>query len=71
MYIFLMTFEVSLKKTSEGYSVWCPALRGCWSQGATKADALRNIRSAIKDYLAVARALARKQGKTVKVRVAA
>ncbi len=44
---------VSLKKTEEGFSVWVPGLPGCWSQGATEAEALENIRDAIRDYLAV------------------
>ena len=30
-----------------------PGLLGCWSQGATEAEALANIRDAIHDYLVV------------------
>ena len=52
------TYTISLKKTEEGYSVWCPGLPGCWSQGTTEAEALDNIRDAIREYLAVARELA-------------
>ncbi len=48
-----MTYRVALRKTEEGYSVSCPGLPGCWSQGATEEEALENIRSAIEDYLAV------------------
>jgi len=29
-------------------------LPGCWSQGATEAEALENIREAIREYLAIA-----------------
>ena len=47
-----MRFRVVLKKSDEGYAVWCPALRGCNSQGATEAEALANIREAISEYLA-------------------
>jgi predicted RNase H-like HicB family nuclease len=47
-----MTWSVALRKTEEGYSVSCPALPGCWSQGATEEEALGNIRSAIEEYLA-------------------
>jgi predicted RNase H-like HicB family nuclease len=47
-----MTYPVALRKTDEGYSVSCPGLPGCWSQGATKEEALENIRSAIEEYLA-------------------
>ncbi len=48
-----MTYEVKLLKSDEGYAVWCPALPGCWSQGATEAEALENIKDAIAEYLAV------------------
>jgi predicted RNase H-like HicB family nuclease len=51
-------YTVSLKRDEEGYSVWCPGLPGCWSQGATEDEALANIRDAIREYLAVARELA-------------
>ena len=30
----------------------CPALPGCWSQGATEEEAVENIRDAIREYLA-------------------
>ncbi len=51
-------YTVSLKKTDEGYSVWCPGLPGCWSQGATETEALAKIRDAIREYLSVVRELA-------------
>jgi len=35
-----MKYRVKLQKTEEGYAVWCPALPGCWSQGATEEEAL-------------------------------
>jgi predicted RNase H-like HicB family nuclease len=47
-----MNYEVRLKKSAEGYAVWCPGLPGCWSQGRTRKEALANIRDAIRDYLA-------------------
>ena len=47
-----MKYRVALRKTEEGYSVSCPGLPGCWSQGATEEEALENIRSAIEEYLA-------------------
>lgn len=49
-----MKYKIALKKTDEGYSVSVPGLPGCWSQGATEAEALENIRDAIESYLAVA-----------------
>lgn len=48
----------ALIKTEEGYSVSCPGLPGCWSQGKTEEEALANISDAIHDYLIVARELA-------------
>jgi len=47
-----MKYKVSIKKTDEGYSVWCPGLPGCWSQGETEAEALDNVKDAIRTYLA-------------------
>lgn len=46
-----MTYKVVLHKSEEGYSVSCPGLPGCWSQGATEEEALENIRDAIQEYL--------------------
>jgi predicted RNase H-like HicB family nuclease len=47
-----MRYKVVLQKSEEGYSVSCPGLPGCWSQGGTEAEALENIRDAIREYLA-------------------
>ena len=47
-----MKYKVVLKRTEEGYSVSCPGLPGCWSQGATEAEAMDNIRDAIAEYRA-------------------
>lgn len=66
-----MEYAVSLKKSKEGYAVSVPGLPGCHSQGATRAEALRNIKSAIQDYLIVAKSIAKKKGSLAKVRVAA
>jgi len=38
-----MKYPVALMATDEGYSVCCPGLPGCWSQGRTEAEALENI----------------------------
>ncbi len=46
-----MKFKVALYPSEEGYSVTVPGLPGCWSQGATEAEALANIADAIRDYL--------------------
>ena len=53
-----MKYPVALTKTEEGFSVSCPGLPGCWSQGATEEEALANIRDAIREYLDVAKELA-------------
>jgi len=47
-----MNYKVRLQKSEEGYSVSCPGLPGCWSQGETEEEALENIRDAISEYLA-------------------
>ena len=47
-----MNYKVRLQKSEEGYSVSCPGLPGCWSQGKTEEEALENIQDAIKEYLA-------------------
>ena len=48
-----MKYKIALFQTDEGFSVSVPGLPGCWSQGATEAEALANIRDAITEYLAV------------------
>ena len=34
-----------------GFVAHVPALRGCWSQGATRDEALANVREAIEGWL--------------------
>jgi predicted RNase H-like HicB family nuclease len=48
-----MKYKVVLNESEEGFSVCCPGLPGCWSQGATEEEALENIQDAIAEYLAV------------------
>ena len=47
-----MTYEIMLLKSEEGYSVSCPGLPGCCSQGDTEEEAIENIQDAIREYLA-------------------
>ena len=47
-----MKYKIVLHKTDEGYSVSCPGLPGCWSQGKTEDEAVENIKDAIQEYLA-------------------
>ena len=46
-----MKYRVVLLQSEEGYSVSCPGLPGCWSQGETEEEALGNISDAIQEYL--------------------
>lgn len=46
-----MNYKVVLKESEEGFSVSCPGLPGCWSQGSTEEEALDNIQDAIAEYL--------------------
>jgi len=46
-----MNYKVLLEESEEGFSVSCPGLPGCWSQGATEEEALENIQDAIAEYL--------------------
>ncbi len=65
-----MKYKIVLKQSEEGYSVSCPGLPGCWSQGKTEEEALANIREAIEDYLtAVADAVKGENVREVEVTV--
>jgi predicted RNase H-like HicB family nuclease len=54
-----MRYQVVLQHSDEGFAASVPGLPGCWSQGATEAEALENIRSGLQEYLAVIRQEAR------------
>ena len=55
----MATYRVVLHQSEEGYSVSCPGLPGCWSQGANEQEALANIQIAIREYVEAAEELAR------------
>jgi predicted RNase H-like HicB family nuclease len=59
-----MRYKIALHESEEGFGVSVPGLPGCWSQGATEDEALRNIRDAIQEYLAAVEELL--QGTTVR-----
>lgn len=44
-------YRVVLYESEEGFAVSCPALRGCHSQGASREEALENIKIAIKEWI--------------------
>jgi len=47
----IMKYQVTLYPSDEGFAVCVPSLPGCWSQGATQAEAVENISIAIREYL--------------------
>jgi len=47
-----MKYTIIIEKGNEsGYAAYAPALKGCVSQGMTKAEATRNIKEAIEVYI--------------------
>jgi predicted RNase H-like HicB family nuclease len=48
-----MRYRIQLRETDEGWSVSCPDLQGCHSQGDSKEEALSNIADAIRLWLEV------------------
>lgn len=47
-----MNLKILIEKGEDGYFVASvPSLKGCWSQGKTREEALANIREAIELYL--------------------
>lgn len=56
-----MKFDIILEKEEGGgYSVHCPLLKGCHSQGKTRQEAIDNIREAIHLYLEISHEKANK-----------
>lgn len=47
-----MKYTIIIEKGREsGFVAYCPALKGCVSQGETREEALKNIREAVEVYL--------------------
>jgi predicted RNase H-like HicB family nuclease len=56
-----MKLDIVLEEEEDGtYSVHCPALRGCRSQGDTRDKAIAHIQEAIELYLEVAGEIAKR-----------
>jgi len=67
----MSSYRVILHPSEEGFGVSCPGLPGCWSQGGTEAEALENIRVAIREYLEAVEELSRdEESRVVEVAVA-
>ena len=48
-----MQYHIKLTQSDEGWAVSCPDLPGCHSQGATREEAIENIKIAIREWLEV------------------
>lgn len=48
-----MRYRIAIHRSDEGFAVSVPGLPGCWSQGATEAEAVENAKDGIREYLAV------------------
>ena len=57
-----MKYKVVLRESEEGFSVSCPGLPGCWSQGKTEEEALASIQKAIREYLEAREAALKDEG---------
>lgn len=58
-----MKYTVVIDESEEGFAVSVPGLPGCHSQGATEAEAVANIKEAIREYLDVVEELTQAGGK--------
>lgn len=64
-----MIYRVVLIESEEGFAVGCPALPGCWSQGANREEALENIQDAIREVLEVRAELEEEEWRSEGLRV--
>jgi predicted RNase H-like HicB family nuclease len=46
-----MKLQVTIFQSDEGFAICVPSLPGCWSQGATREEALANIAVAVREYM--------------------
>ena len=46
-----MKFKVVLYETEEGFTVFCPGLNGCITEGDSLEEALENAQIAIREYM--------------------
>lgn len=64
-----MKYPVVMIESEEGFAVGCPALPGCWTQGATREEAMLNIQDAIREVLEVKHELELQQWRAEGLRV--
>ncbi len=57
-----MKYTVLIQESDEGFAASVPGLPGCHTQGKTEAEALANIKDAIREYLDVVEELAQSVG---------
>jgi predicted RNase H-like HicB family nuclease len=63
-----LKFRVSAEKAEEGgYTVECPALPGCVSEGETLEEALENIKEAIQGCIEARNAQIKTKGRPIEV----
>ncbi len=48
-----LQYRIRLVQSEEGWTVSCPSLPGCPSQGVTREEAVENIKIAIQEWLQV------------------
>ena len=46
-----LTLPIVIESDRDGYFVSCPALQGCYSQGNTYEEAIKNIKDAIRLHI--------------------
>jgi predicted RNase H-like HicB family nuclease len=51
----ISNYDVLIFEEEDGFTVTCPSLPGCITEGDTEEEAIRNVREAIKAYLECAR----------------
>ncbi len=44
-------FSIVIERDEDGYFIFCPELQGCYSQGGTYEEAIKNIKDVIKLHL--------------------
>ncbi len=47
-----LTLPIVVESDADGYFVSCPSLQGCYSQGSSYEEALKNIEDAIRLHIA-------------------